>query len=65
VWTDTTVAGTQATANFDCSGWTTNAGFGNFGREGRTDQLDADWTNTALVDSSDCATLQRLYCFEQ
>ncbi|MBK7827056.1 DUF4215 domain-containing protein [Nannocystis sp.] len=63
VWTGTSSNGTSLEE--DCSGWFASGGLLVIGYEGRNNATNGNWTNTGLLNASNCSTVQRLYCFQQ
>ena len=63
MWTGTN--GNGQSLEEDCSGWTASGGFLVIGYEGRNNATNDSWTNTGVVNASNCSTAQRLYCFQQ
>lgn len=62
VWTGTNNNGTAGPHN--CSEWMSNTGTGNYGMAGEPVSASMQWSSV-VDDSAPCASLARLYCFEE
>jgi hypothetical protein len=61
VWSDTTITGTLADGDDDCSEWMD--GVNGFGQFGSSSQTNNHWTDNGRIGCA--STSRRLYCFQQ